>query len=57
MRIITITLETFADILEQATITQTITTGPTILHQGTHPEHGNMVLVNDASGNCALITA
>ncbi|UUZ75398.1 hypothetical protein LP414_27160 [Polaromonas sp. P1(28)-13] len=42
----TLNIQQFADLLEASVIHQTLDIGMTIIHKITHPERGNMVLVN-----------
>ena len=44
-----------AQVLAGMRIDDTIDTGPTLVHQGHHPELGDITLISDVSGNFVLV--
>jgi hypothetical protein len=49
-----ISLETFADLLDASSVQETLDIGNALIYKVTHPERGNMVLVN-TTGGCARV--
>jgi hypothetical protein len=50
-----INLETFAELLEQSDIVESIDLGTSVIHKVRHPEGGTMVLINTSAGTSGVI--
>lgn len=50
-----ITLQEFADILEESTLNETLDLGSAVIHKVTHRTRGALALVSTSGGACAVM--
>jgi len=51
----TLTLQSFADLLEESRLVSSLDLKQCIIHQVAHPQRGMLILVNTSAGQCACI--